>query len=104
MKIKFSHNYKKIAGVTEARLLEVININLQNLSDYFIAYDTEGIYELLKTGDYMMLIFHKESENTNISSNIFTTLRRRTDEKEKYYRENIGKIFTLEIANKQHNA
>lgn len=104
MKIKFSHNYKKIAGVTEARLLEVININLQNLSDYFIAYDTEGMYKLPKTGNYMILIFHKEGERANIGSNIFTTIRRRTDEKEKYYRENIGKIFTLEIENKQQNS
>ena len=104
MKIKFSHNYKKIANITEARLLEVINVNLQNLSQEFIAYDTENIYKLPKTGNYMILIFHKENENANISSNIFTTIRRRTNEKEKYYRENIGKIFTLEIVDKQHNA
>lgn len=103
MKIKFSHNYKKIAGVTKAKLIEVINVNLQNLSQEFLAYDTEGIYKLPETGNYMILIFHKESD-TNIDSNIFTTIRRRTDEKEKYYRENIGKIFTLEIVDKQHNA
>jgi len=103
MKIKFSHNYKKIANITEARLLEVINVNLQNLSQEFIAYDTENIYKLPKTGEYLMLIFHKQSE-ANMDSNIFTTIRRRTNEKEKYYRENIGKIFTLEIVDKQHNA
>ena len=68
-----------------------------------LAYDTEGIYKLPETGNYMILIFHKESD-TNIDSNIFTTIRRRTDEKEKYYRENIGKIFTLEIENKQQNS
>lgn len=96
MKIKFSHNYKKIAGITEARLIEVINVNLQNLSKEFIEYDTENIYKLPKTGNYMILIFHKECE-ANISSNIFTTIRRRTDEKEKYYRENLGKIFAVEV-------
>jgi len=52
MKIKFSHNYKKIAGTTEARLLEVINVNLQNLSHYFITYDTDNMYILPRKGDY----------------------------------------------------
>ena len=95
MKIKFSHNYKKIAGTTEARLLEVINVNLQNLSHEFIIYDTDNIYILPRKGDYMILIFQK----IHSPSDLFTTLRRRTDKKERYYRKNIGKIFTLEIIN-----
>lgn len=34
-----------------------------------------------------------------MSVDLFTTLRRRTDKKERYYRKNIGKIFKLEIIN-----
>lgn len=104
MKIKFSHNYKKIAGVTKAKLIEVINVNLKNLSKEFLFYDTEDIYKFPNNCDYMMLIFYKIEQYPSKSSNLFTTLRRRTDEKEKYYRGNIGKIFTLEIESKQHNA
>jgi len=98
MKIKFSHNYKKIAGTTEARLLEVINVNLQNLSHYFITYDTDNMYILPRKGDYIMLIFQKINSSL-MSIDLFTTLRRRNDKKERYYRKNIGKIFTLEITN-----
>jgi hypothetical protein len=69
---------------------------LQNLSKEFLAYDTEGVYDLPKRGDYLILIFHKEGDE-NIGSNIFTTIRRRTPEKEKYYRENIGRIFNIDV-------
>lgn len=95
--IKFSHRYKKLhkallgQALPKARLLEIINVRLEDLSHWFIAYDTDdGEYELPKTGDYMMLIFEGES-------GIFTTIRRRTDEKEKYYRSLIGNVFDLII-------
>ena len=100
MIIKFSHDYDKITGTKEARLLEVLNINLQNLSEDFIKYDTGEIYTLPRKGDYMMLIFQKiNSQPYSRRCDLFTTLRRRTDEKEKYYRKAIGRVFQLEKAN-----
>ncbi|MBN2039602.1 MAG: hypothetical protein JW864_06150 [Spirochaetes bacterium] len=100
MNIKFSHDYDKIAGTKEARLLEVLNINLQNLSEDFIKYDTGEIFVLPRKGDYMMLIFQKiNSQPYSRRCDLFTTLRRRTDEKEKYYRKAIGRVFQLEKAN-----
>ena len=94
--IKFSHCYKKLLGTrTELTLLEVIGVNLENLSPEFIAYDTDdGLYKLPKRGMYMILIFDKGDEE---EKNIFTTLRRWTIKKGLYYRANIGKKFKVEI-------
>lgn len=75
-------------------LLDVIIINLENLSEDFIQYDTDdGMFSLPKKGEYMMLVFAKDRYNQNI----MTTLRRRTPDKEKYYRENIGQWFNVEF-------
>jgi hypothetical protein len=101
MNIKFSHKYPKI--MTEqntvcdmAKLIEVININLENLSEHFLKYDTaDGLFKLPKKGEYMMLIFLKDGDTPN--DNLFTTLRRRTPDKEKYYRSSIGTWFDIEI-------
>ncbi len=104
--IKFSHSYEKLKrnsvkgfgeweDTTEAKLLDVIPINLETLSKTFLEYDTDGgKYKLPKKGAYLMLIFQKTVNN------IFTTLRRQTPEKEKYYRENIGNFFNV-IVEKQ---
>jgi hypothetical protein len=100
MKIKFSHNYKKLVtgkvehcGLIEnATLIEVINIDLENLSNAFRRYDTDnGKYELPKKGKYMILIFQKTERD------IFTTIRRWTPEKEKYYRSAIDQNFEIEV-------
>lgn len=98
MKIKFSHKYKKLslyAGkgwiCSKAKLLEVLNVELAELSPEFFAYDTDGIFPLPKKGHYMMLFFQKED------GNIFTTLRRFTPEKYSYYNGAIGQEFDIEI-------
>lgn len=93
--IKFSHKYnklrKKYLFATTAILLDVISVELSQLSQEFLAYDTDyGTFKLPESGKYMMLIFLKDREN------IFTTLRKYSDEKEKHYRENIGKEFDIE--------
>lgn len=96
-KIKFSHYYFKIPNlIKEAVLLEVIPIKLEKLSSYFIQYDTafiNGFYRLPKKGDYLLLIFNERVLNDKL----FTTFRRRTPQKEKYYRSKIGELFTIEI-------
>ena len=98
--IKFSHHYYKLRGlsgcVSEAILLDVIPVKLENLSSYLIEYDTcfkNGFYKLPKHGDYLLLVFDK----TTFSEGLFTTLRRKTPQKEKYYRSKIGELFTVEI-------
>ncbi|MBE7413393.1 MAG: hypothetical protein HS129_15255 [Leptospiraceae bacterium] len=113
-KIKFSHTYMKLfeydeIPVKEAQLLEVLNIELEKLSGYFITYDTifwdEGemhpdLYPLPEKGDYLLLIFEKISAPNR---DIFTTLRRYTQEKEKYYRDSIGKVFDVVIQKGIHD-
>ena len=95
-KITFSHNYRKLreAGVQEGStvcLIEVINVNLEQLSQAFLNFDTDnGTYELPTNGRAMLLIFKAEL-------GIFTTLRRWTPQKERYYRSQITHNFTLQI-------
>lgn len=94
MNIKFSHRYSKLSGLddnNQVKLLQVINVKLENLSNSFLFYDTDGVYQLPKKGDYLMLIFEKGL------GDIFTTLRRTTPEKEKYYRAYEGEFFTIKI-------
>lgn len=100
MDIKFSHKYSKLCRGRDfcesLLLLDVINVRLEDLSPTFLEYDTDdGLFELPKKGDYMMLILQKD--NTTSGTNLMTTLRRRTPEKEKYYREAIGKWFNVVI-------
>jgi len=95
--IKFSHLYKKLYGINinEAMLLEVVRVNLEDLSQTFIDYDTDrGIFKLPVKGEYMLLIFDKGDVH---EKNIFITVRRWTSVKEKYYRNSIGKHFRVEI-------
>ncbi len=83
--IKFSHNYQKLLDsygdvITEAKLLHVIEVDMQSLNLSFIDYDTDnGKFKLPKSGKYIMLIFLKPSEHwvtENGSRDLFTTLRR----------------------------
>lgn len=111
-KIKFSHDYKKLyirdfveideigdeefafaaIQVREAKLLEVLDVNLENLHPSFITYDTDnGKYELPKKGRYLLLIFSKGE------GDIFTTIRRFTMQKAEYYVEKRGEIFEVVI-------
>jgi len=106
--IKFSHRYRKLllsdgSIPKKLKLLEVLPINLADLSDEFIAYDTDdGLYKLPKQADYLMLIFLKiplDTTVTGMSFDVLTTLRRDTPGHGKlvYYRERIGEIFDVEL-------
>jgi len=98
--IKFSHIYNKLLDshddvIGKATLLQVIPIKLEDLSADFIDYDTDyGTYQLPVKGEYMMLIFLKPSFGCP-NLNLFTTLRRWTPEKYRYYLEKVGKIFEV---------
>lgn len=94
MQIKFSHNYKKLRGLKngdKVKLLQVIDVKLEHLSNSFLMYDTGGVYKLPKRGNYLMLIFEKGL------GDIFTTLRRWTDTKAKYYRTMEGRFLEILI-------
>jgi hypothetical protein len=101
-KIKFSHEYNKLGIYTgqpvfTATLLEVLVVELSSLSKEFIKYDTEDKYPLPSSGLYMMLIFLKPGRINVDTTDLFTTMRRQSCEKEKFYRDNIGKTFDIEI-------
>lgn len=98
--IKFSHRYPKLLGddglvIKEAMLLQIIRVNLSGLSADFLNYDTNyGEYPLPEYGEYIMLIFMKPTEG-NDAANLFTTLRRFTEDKFVYYHEKIGQMFKI---------
>ena len=100
--IKFSHKYNKLGTtldniVSIATLIEVVVVELSNLSKQFIAYDAEGKFPLPSSGAYMMLLFKKPGRIDSDTTDLFTTMRRYTFEKEKFYRENIGQVFDVKI-------
>lgn len=96
--IKFSHRYSKLLGrnyepINEARLLDVVPIDMENMSEEFLAYDTDqGKFALPEKGQFLMLIFLKPGDK-----DVFTTLRRANTEKKAYYRSMIGRYFNVQI-------
>ena len=96
--IKFSHRYTKLPDAINSGdkviMLEVLNSRFQDLHPAFIKYDVTTdkgeLYPLPKTGSCLVLIFLFKGE-------IFTTVRRHTPEKEKYYRGLRGEVLRLEI-------
>lgn len=109
MKIKFSHLYRKVLdqhndGIESAKLLDVLIVELSELSAAFLDYDTEcGKFKLPKRGKYMMLILEKPHEDWVCASDLLTTLRRWTPEKERYYRGLIGQVLDVEYVSPPEN-
>ncbi len=104
--IKFSHIYQKLLdshndAVDTATLLHVNIIELSEAHQSFIAYDTDdGKYKLPDKGKYLMLLFLKPHESYVTDKNIFTTLRRYTPEKHRYYMEQRDKVFNIVLESK----
>ena len=93
--IKFQFKYGKMPEwVKESVLLDVLDVQLADLSPEFLYYDTTAnggmSYQLPKTGMYLLLLLHGNGQ-------LWTTLRRATPEKRKYYRDAIGETFKIEI-------
>jgi len=89
-RIKFSHHYTKFPkDFEDCNLLGVLPIKLENLSGPFRDFDTETIngehYPLPAKGDYLLLILR-----TILGNAMFTTIRRSTPEKLKYYQSLVG--------------
>lgn len=105
-KIKFSHEYYKLLGIRYngvdniATLLEVVDINLEDLSDTMRRYDTcysenndNKYYPLPKKGKYLLLIF--VMNGSFYTMGVFTTIRRNTPQKRDYYKSCIGQYFEI---------
>ena len=96
MKIKFSSNYPKLWGQTEATLIAVrdIQINKQTHPD-LLEYDTkkpDGSYFKLANGNYIQLVF---IGNKGIP---FCTIRSAFPTKKvDYYKSNINQVFEIEV-------
>ena len=96
LKIKFSHEHTKFPYTWDDSwyiLLAVFKTHYNELGKEFIVYDTEyftdnevGHYKLPKT-DLLVLLFEGG----------WTTIRRWTQQKEKYYRSKIGELFEIEV-------
>lgn len=105
--IKFSHTYDKLLDsyndvITEAILLQVIEVEIADLSFAFLDYDTDsGKFKLPKTGKYIMLIFLKPYCLHEKGMNLFTTLRRYTQQKFEYYYDLIGQTFEVVSPNSE---
>jgi hypothetical protein len=113
-KIKFSYGYPKLWGQTTAELLDVRILNPDKLNEFLLEYDTyyvddkdwngdmswgsdnfyamnHGYYPLNKKQKYIQLIF---LGNYRIP---FCTIRRFTEQKYEYYKQQIGKMFVVKI-------
>jgi hypothetical protein len=106
--IKFSHRYTKLPATIksgdEVTLLEVLNSRFQDLHPAFIRYDATTckgeLYPLPAKGACLVLIFQStryKPYNNSLNDEIFTTVRRHTPEKEKYYKGLRGEVMRLEM-------
>ena len=90
MDIKFTQRFTKLHDQKFARLLMVVDSKFENLTEGFLAYDTDGRYPMPKEGNCLILIF---MGNDNF---LFTTVRDcRTPEKIQYYKSHVGRIFNI---------
>lgn len=100
--IKFSHIYEKMPEYFEmTSLLAVFTADSKEFHEIFVKYDTlisilsnkgNVEYYQLPKGKVLVLLFMTGSE-----PRLWTTIRRWTPEKEKYYRSKIGQDFEIEI-------
>jgi len=95
-KIKFLHDYWKLHNIakrTPVILLQVFVVDKKDLSPDFVEYDTaihpEGHYKL-PNGKLIVLLFYQGMV-------LFTTIRRWTPEKERYYTSQMGETFEVVI-------
>lgn len=102
-KIRFSHNYVKMPWDTEhTKLLEVLKVNdLKDLHPEFLKYDTsiEGkdeSYPLQKNTPLLILLLHS-LQDESMSWELWTTVRRWTNDKESYYRSLRGQEVEIVI-------
>ncbi len=102
--IKFSFEYFKLGKLQHrdwVMLMQVFTCDKKDLSKNFIEYDTHeknGDYYPLPEGKLLVLLFFGIEK---ITPKIFTTIRRWTPEKEKYYHTSMGETFEIIIEEKK---
>jgi len=98
-KIKFSGEYRKLHGQTEATLLFVREIRIDSLTPkVFLDYDTtrtDGSTYELKDGQYILLVF---LGNLGIPFTTVRSLWGKYGNKLKYYKALIGQEFAVEVS------
>jgi len=96
--IKFSHHYTKMPrDISNTELIEVLISDTSELHGSFVNYDTfysNGFYPLPK-GKILILLLWSICETEK--NQLWTTIRRWTPEKEKYYRSIRGKRIGVVI-------
>ncbi len=104
-KIKFSHRYTKhpfnVRSGSKVKLIEVLNTRFEDLHESFVEYDARTVnghlYPLPKKGDCLVLLFFGDGLTTD-HGELFTTIRRSTPDKERYYRGLCGQRLIVEIS------
>lgn len=100
--IKFSHRYYKMPRIMAGtRILTITSVNIKDIPEDFKDYDTAyGIlqgsttfYKLPEKGKVIVLFLFSPKER----GGVWTTIRRHTPEKEKYYASLIGQEVNIEI-------
>ena len=103
IRIKFSHRYtKQPRDFQLSRLIDVLPIDLKDISQDFRAYDTAFLdggegknYPLPENGDYMVLLLVTQS------GHLWTTIRSQRGsaglDKLSYYKSHIGEWVECEV-------
>lgn len=102
--IKFSHMYVKmphnVMNNSVVKLIEVFNSRFEDLHESFIVYDARTVegdmYPLPKRGDCLILLFVGDGLAFD-QVELFTTVRRSTPEKERYYKGLRGKELIVRV-------
>ena len=102
--IKFSHHCVKMPDNVKnnsiVRLIEVLNSKFEDLHESYIEYDTRTVkgdmYPLPKKGDCLVLLFLGDGLSFD-SAELFTTVRRSTPDKERYYKGLRGQELIVSI-------
>lgn len=95
--IRFSHWYDKLRVVSkenpQARLLQVLVVNMSDLHPVFLDYDTQNhLFEFKSKGEHLLLIFEG-------ATGLFTTIRPAWPmQKREYYMSNVGRLFNIVLA------
>jgi hypothetical protein len=99
--IKFSHRYWKFPNTRPAKLVGLYTCDYSELSCFLEEYDTKyyvnGFPQYYQLPDTKLIVLLLLSDNDIL----FTTIRSWNVDKEKYYRNMIGKEVELVIEEKE---
>lgn len=102
--IDFSHQYMKmphnVTNNSVVKLIEVLNSRFEDLHESFIEYDAKtdkgDMYPLPKNGDCLILLLLGDGLAFDQGA-LFTTVRRSTPDKKRYYKGLRGQELIVKI-------